>query len=325
MSAGAEQAAEEPGNEGISAVGAPGTADIDGLRRPVPDQLIPLLAEWTQGMYVDRVPAVWAGPDAPDPLFDADVIDIPEITELIDIAVGGPSGMFAHTVITSQTCDAVGTGPGAKHPYVQVSPVVRLPDDLPVDKLGQIDRYEIPYLAPVSQRPGRSRTGRWAVDLRLSVPVSKSALAARPRRLAFASDHDAVAFARHAARKTERPALHDALSEALPRSIGEWIKQYGKKDVAWWQNVEQLRLRITGDRLRPRAAALVVLAETELAPEQEARWRDWQARFAKDLLKEHNIVLEPVQFTSLDELPARQFTDTLWLRVPELKRLQPAF
>jgi hypothetical protein len=132
-------------------------------------------------------------------------------------------------------------------------------------------------------------------------------------------------FARHAARKTERPAVHDALSEALPRSIGEWIKQHGKNDVAWWQNVEQLRLRITGDRLRPRAAALVVLAETELAPKQEARWRDWQARFAKALLKEHNIVLEPIQFTSLDQLPARQFADTLWLRVPELKRLPPTF
>ena len=324
MSTQQPQSTGSTGSTGADSRPRPGCASVDTLSRPVPSRLAELLEAWTQGAYVDGVPAVWAGPEVPDLLFDDDAPQSPDTAGLVDVAVDGVAGLFEHTIVTTQTCDVVGTGPGEKHPWVQVSPVMRLPDDVATDKLGRIDRYEVPYLAPLSQGPRRDSTGRWVADLRLSLPVSKAALAQRTPRLAFASDEDAIAFARHTARKVERPALHDALSEALPRSVGAWVKQHGKKDLAWWQNVEQLRLRVTGSRLRPRAAAVVLLAETALTPEQEVLWRGWQASFARSLLRDHNIVLEPVQFTSLDDLPSRQFADTLWLRVPELKRLPPA-
>lgn len=322
-----EQATTEHPGTGCS-VDTSATADLDAVRRSIPDTLITKLDQWTQGMYVTRVPLVWSGPDAVDPLFDDSETEADDLiaeveaahdAALVDVAQDAPDGVFAHTVITTQTCDVVGTGTGARHPYVQVSPVVRLPDDLAPDKTTMIKTYGIPYLAPISHPPA---PGLWVVDLRVSIPVSKTALAARTPKSAFGSERDTTHFARHVARKSERPALHDALSKTLPDSIAAWMKAQGKKDVAWWQKVEQLRLRITGDRLAPPAAALVVIAETPLEPDEETRWRQWQASFSKELLRDQGIVLEPVQFTSMD-MPARLYVDTVWIRVPELKRLPP--
>lgn len=126
MSAGTQPTAEEP-DQGLPAIGMSSTCHLDNVRRDIPPTLVAILADWTQGMYVRDVPIVWAGPDADDPLFD-ECAETLGTNQLIDTAKPGSAGRFAHTVITSQTCDVVGAGPGARHPHVQVSPVVQLED-----------------------------------------------------------------------------------------------------------------------------------------------------------------------------------------------------
>jgi hypothetical protein len=294
-------------------------ADLDELRQELPAALVAALEPWEQGMYVRGVPLVWAGPDGPDPVFDdpATLVD----ADCALVSTDAEGGVFEHAVITSQTCDVVGTGTGATHPFVQVSPVRRLPTNTAVDRLSRLERYEIVDEAPISKPPG---PGRWIADLRVSIPVSKAALASQKPVSAFAAGRDAVEFAKHVARKSRRPALPDVLSVDLPRSLGTWIKTDGSADTSWFESVEQVRLRITGDHLRPSEVALVVIAAEKLTTEQCLPWRRWRASFSKVLIKPpHSIQFEPVQFTTMDRMSARLYRDTVWVRLPELKRGRP--
>jgi len=295
------------------------SADLDELRQELPPALVNALEPWEQGMYVRRVPLVWAGPKGRDPVFDDPAL--PTEADGTLVASDAADAFFEHTVITSQTCDVIGTGTGATHPFVQVSPVRLLPADTAVDRISRLERYEIGDEAPVSKPPG---PGTWVADLRVSIPVSKAALTSQEPASAFATGRDAVEFSKHVARKTRRPALPDVLGVDLPRSLGSWIKTYASADPSWFESVEQVRLRITGDHLRPTEVALVVIADHDLAVEHCLPWRKWRTSFSKVLIKPpHSIQLEPVEFKTMDTMSARLYRDTVWVRLPELKRGRP--
>src|SRR5206468_2164638 len=80
-------------------------------------------------------------------------------------------------VITSQTCDVVASGPGGRHPTVQVSPLVNL-DGADPNKITGIRRNMNVDSVLVPDVPGG---GTWAADLRISLPVSKAVLLQQSR------------------------------------------------------------------------------------------------------------------------------------------------
>jgi hypothetical protein len=275
------------------------------------DDVVAALDRWKQGDLIKGSPLFWAGPEGDDPVLPI---------------VGGTAALQVHddgteedcwVIITSQTCDVAGLGPGMHHPFVTVSPVYALPVGYSQGKLEAISRGEVGYLVRLTQPP-ESRV--YVADLRVSLPVSKGALVNDPPTGAWAQEADRLTFAEAVATKIRRPALHDALSTELTQSLNKHIKLSHKAQPEWWERVEQVRLRIVGDRLKPQSVSLLVCCEVELSAEQCDIWRQWQPQATK-ILQKHEIVLGPPFFGTLDKMPARLYKDSIPLRLPALGRL----
>jgi len=304
------QGARDESSAMVAQSGGIRTYNVDDLVPDVwPEDVVNALDQWKQGDLVQGSPRFWAGPSSEDPVLgtapgsrDWEVVD--------DEAPGG------YVVVTSQTCDIAAAGPGRWHPFVDVSPVFEVPADYDANKLQNILKWEVSYLVPIS--PSLS-SSQWVADLRLSMPISKGLLASRSPIEGFATEEDRLLFGEAIAIKKRRPALADVISYDLPRSLSNYIKTTEKAQPEWWQHVEQVRLRIKGDRLRPSAVALLICEDIELSSRQRKIWRDWRKQGAA-LLRPHRITLDPVLFQTIDDMKARLYRETVPLRIPELGR-----
>lgn len=292
-----------------------GDASLDLI---VPDSWdenhIKLLDAWRQGDLLRGGSFSWIAPPGLDPITGVD-------SSIDDTSsdwnhVLAEQLRFKWVVITSQTCDIAGAGPGRRHPFIQASPVVNV-DGLSQDTLINIRTRQIPHLFLLT---APSEEGTWCVDLRVSFPVSKYLLLRDTPIHGFSREMDALEFSEHVAGRIRRPSLHDALSTDLPKSIGAHIKSVNKNNPEWWENVEQLRLQVTGERLRPTSVRLIVIQETTLSPDERKIWQNWRKPFARTLKREHGISMERVHFTNIRDMRALMYASSIALRVPELER-----
>jgi hypothetical protein len=214
-----------------------------------PPELATRLDAWQTGHLLPRPALTWAGLAGEDPITgtaagDDDAYDWQPIADRDFVA---PYGM-----LVSQTCDVVATGTGGKHPFVEIAPVFRR-NDCDKGERRDIEQFKSMYQVALTQPP---EDGFWVADLRLVMPISKALLAAYDPLPGFASSQDLLNLAEALARKRRRPALHEALSEDLPKSLDEYVKEKSKARPAappgWLEKVEQVRLRVTGgDRSGP--------------------------------------------------------------------------
>lgn len=292
--------------------------------RSLVDELLPTawpayiaqgLAVWRTGHLVSDPVFSWAGPAAADPVTDADAggehsYDWEPVAD--------PGLTVPYGLVVSQTCDIVATGPGAKHPFVDVVPVFRA--DRYLSSRKEIEQFKRNYLVALTAPPA---DGFWVADLRLTMPVSKTLLAARTPLPGFAAEDDLLNLAEAVARKRRRPALHDVLSETLPRSLDDYADEQAKTKPpappGWLEKVDQVRLRETNGRLQPDDAQLWVLQQTSLDPAETQVWRGWHAR-GERLLRKAGIGLLSTQFTDLDRMSARLYSETVPVAVKALGR-----
>ncbi|MGW0117717.1 hypothetical protein [Streptomyces sp. NPDC003327] len=292
-------------------------ATLDSLLPEVwPDESKKSLDAWQQGQMLPGSTLSWAAPFGLDTVtgIDSDAEEGQETSQgWCHVSVSDLRCRWA--IVTSQTCDIVASGPGARHPFVQVSPVYHLPEVSPNRRLA-IEGHEVSHLVALTAPPS---SGFWVADLRASLPVSKHLLASSSPVTAFSNEKDLLDFSEHVAARIRRPSLHDVVSDTMVKSIGQYIKVTNKGNPEWWENVEQLRVMITGPRLDPSSIQLVVLQQNQLDAAQKKLWRDWASSFRKILAKD-NITMTPVFFTSLDEMTARLYRESIPLRVVELRR-----
>lgn len=282
------------------------------------------LDAWRQGDLVADIGLFWAGTTDDDPLtgLSADATGghrwpvIPWDGAPTNGSAAPETGPRQRwSVITSQTCDVVATGPGARHPFVQVSPLIDLAGVNP-DAVEAIRRgHRIDHLW-VDNVPGG---GAWAADLRVSLPVSKAILAAQDRRPAFASERAALEFAERVAAKLRRPALHDELTDGLRGRLRELVCT--EPAAPWLDDIEQFRLLVVeGERLQPTEVALVVVTLDKLDAATRAPLRKWQQQERKRLRKKAGIVLGKVRFRELASMSVEEYRASVPLHIPELTR-----
>ncbi|MFG2823095.1 hypothetical protein ACGFX4_27135 [Kitasatospora sp. NPDC048365] len=272
------------------------------------------LDAWKQGDLLPGGSMVWAAPAGADPITNFHTEDSGAASAW---EFAAPEELtFPWVIITSQTCDIAGVGPGARHSFVQVSPVVAL-NGVAADKLMEIKTHQVQHYVYLTAPP---ESGHWAVDLRISLPVSKQLLIDGTPKPGFAVEADALDFAEHVAHRIRRPALHDAITTNMTKAIGAHIKQVRKNEPDWWQKVEQIRILMDPERLRPRSVRLVIIQLETLTKDEKRVWNDWRTSFAKTLRKEHGIQLQQITFTNLDSMKARLYAATIPLRIPELQR-----
>lgn len=314
---------------GLDAIYVPGT-----LRLPtVSDGL----AEWRQGDLLRGVGLFWAGTEDDDELTGlavppsagqqwpvvawdgqpaAEENPAPPSVE----PTGGLELVPEWSIITSQTCDIAAAGPGARHPVVQVSPLVNL-DGVDPSKVTAIRRHANVDLTPVPKVPGG---GTWAADLRISLPVSKAVLLRQDRSHGFYDSAEALAFAERVAAKYRRPALHDELTGEFITGLSKAVTQGKKAGQPWTDSIEQLRLLVTaGDKLSPKSVAVLAIMLEPLSLEERRPLQAWRNVERKRLLKASDITLDPIRFRTLDTVSVRDYRASDWLRITELG--QPAF
>lgn len=283
------------------------------------------LNAWKQGDIVTGVGLFWATPDGLDPL--TDVAGVHTVGEPLPVftwdgqpadpskTLDAPDWPAAMSIVTSQTCDIVPAGPGERHPTVQVSPLERYDHcEGSVQKSIVLGEYVDLVAVPAAPRPGR-----WAANLRISLPVSKAVLAAQTPVHGFNDEAGALAFAERVSAKFRRPALHDALSGDMTTSLRELVNSVRQAGADWPEMIEQFRLEvIDGTRLEPTKVRIMAVTLNKLEASDKHDLRAWRTAQDKILRRNHNITLNAMRYAQLRDLAVAEYRDAVQLRVPEL-------
>ncbi|MHB1731918.1 MAG: hypothetical protein ACYCU8_00420 [Ferrimicrobium acidiphilum] len=219
-------------------------------------------------------------------------------------------------IITSQTCDVVATGPGGRHPTVQVSPLIRL-TQIGNERAEAVRNGRTVDMVLITNTPP---TEEWAADLRISLPISKFVLVAQQPTRAFLTAQDECAFADRVALKIRRPAVHDATVE-LARSLDQLVKTSRRSGMTWIDRVEQVRARATsGTLLKPEALELLIITlDGRFLAEQKDSLRQWYFSTKKRFkLQTGGGILTPLRFVELEKMKVQDYRESVPLSIPEL-------
>lgn len=283
----------------------------DLLPSPWPEAITDALARWRQGDLLESPPFFWsADPRHPLLPFTAANADPDREWQVLSLAAADrpPYG-----VIVSQTCDICEVKPLS--PFVDLAPVIDLEEVIGSGEKGEIRRHLWNYYVFLTQQPVEGRF--FVADLRASFPVEKGALVERDPLAGFATEQDRLDFSDRIATRVGRPAYADSVHDHVIGSLDRWIrdglKGAKKQRSARFSGVQEVRLRIDGDRLSPRAVQLVVFQKSQLSQEDQAAWRAWRDEAAV-LIKGSGIELQPIQFSSKSDMSAADYDELA--RVP---------
>lgn len=285
----------------------------DMVPAPWPEHVVTALDQWRQGHLIRGNLCVWLGVGgAQDPVTGDDFSNEGEALTAATAGIGDTGYM----AIVSQTCDIAATGPGMRHPFIQVCPVRDIGTAFSTDKVNQIRDGEVVEYVYLTAAP--ELTKEWAVDLRLSVPVSKGVLVARQPIEGFASEEDELVLAARIAAKFERPALHDYLSKELVNDFTTFLST-AKRSEEWCDDVEQLRLEIEGSRLAPKRIRLIVVTDIDLdRADREPLRNRWNSH--KKRLRAAGIAQAPIAFRRVDKMRLEEYRGSIPLNLPTLQR-----
>lgn len=282
---------------------------------PWPHEARTALAAWRQGHLIEGSGSAWltrAGET--DSVTGKTATGTPGTLRAAHTSSPG-TGLLA---VTSQTCDVGATGPGARHPTVQVSPVRDIGADFSSEKIDSIKAGESVEYVYLTQPPHSGV--EYAVDLRISVPLSKHALVAGKPLRGFANEDDEVDFAERIATKARRAAVHDAIATDMARDLNTFLGREKKKDDLWPDQIEQVRVDIMkGTRLAPARIRLLVITDTKFSPADAKALRQWRTQNIKSLKKQH-IAFAPMAFRSIEEVRAVEYRDSIPIHLPTLGR-----
>lgn len=225
-------------------------------------------------------------------------------------------GDTGYLAVVSQTCDIVAAGPGARHPFVQACPI-RDVSGMGVDKVEAIRRGETVEYVYLTQPPVPGSD--WAVDLRISVPISKAVLVAAEPITGFSTPADHLVLASRLAAKVERPALHDYLSKDLLDSL-DLLLSRAKRSEEWCDDVEQIRLKVEGDALHPTRVRLFVITDIKFNGTSAVKplrdlWKSHKKRLARQ-----GIAMAPIAFRTHATLSIVDYRESVPINLPTLGR-----
>ena len=265
------------------------------------------LNPWRQGDAFAGLALFWAGPEGEDPVTGAPAGEGGDWELVYD-----PTARAEYGIIRSQTCDIGADGPGRKHPFVDVSPVLNA-SYLNKGERMQICNYAVTYLVALTEPPA---DGFWVADLRVSLPVSKALLVKQPRLKVFSSEDDRLDFGEMLAAKYRRPALNEVVSEGLTAALKQFAAEPGGP-AGWADSIEQVRIMLKGDRLAPHSVTLLFTTLLPLDAATRAHLHTCRARAAK-ALKKGGIRLDSLQIQTEDKIPASIYRCSVPLRVEGL-------
>lgn len=262
----------------------------EALIDPWPAELIEALEGWKQGDVIKEPPFLYAA-DLSRPLHGlalamaareaADGYD-PVSGDLMACEAEDVASRPPYGIIATQTCDLSERGRPAQ-PWFQVAPVYR--SSRPAD--ATLPRYQVRLDGP------EFTSERWVADLRIEVPVEKTALIDRTPIAAFASETGYIAFGARLGHRQARAALADELEAAVVQPLRNRLRKNAAsrkvraRTYGWGLRIAE------GERLRPVAVKLYVYFDGPLqAAEDDPREavsehaREWYEKWW-DSTREH--------------------------------------
>lgn len=307
------------------------------------------LGKWKQTDLISGIPLTWIAPAGIDPVtgVDPDLID-PTVGPLwledtFDAIIcsqtcdlgAGPPGDNHPTVLVAPLIQEDQLGSNKRRTDAGKGILSHLVRVLPADPDARVDALEaavhdqraraarilgvtpdeltdeqIAELPPatVSDIP---RGHRWYVDLRILVPISKGLLLSREPVGGFLDEDESLGFGEVLAQKFRRPALHEALSEELPKVLETYVQNAGHTTNPY-AKVDEVRLNImAGDRLNPVRGGLVIITENgALTADEQAAWTDLN-KSASQLFAKHDIKYVPLVHFDISHMTAALYRKTV--------------
>lgn len=258
----------------------------EGMSESWPEEVKAALVGFELGSLIERPPIVFAR-DAEYRIWEpsggfneaAAVVDVPE------------DDRPEFGIVTSQTCDVNEEGEHPLQPWVQVSPVYELDDDSAANAahvyyLHELNGPDLPQ-------------GRWYADLRLEIPLEKSALVGRTPIAGFATERDAVLFAEHLGRKRDRAAMASRVNAVLDQTLRKKINNNKNAARRHFENVRSVYLEVSeGTRTEPEAVGIHVISRSGGLEDEAKEWFEawWDKAAEAGEKSEPSLAVQPIVF-----------------------------
>ncbi len=166
-------------------------------------------------------------------------------------------------IITTETCDLIEEDRDHKlRPWFQVSPVIDLAH-LDDQVKSSIENLRSTYLCRLTGP--RFADGFYVADLRISIPLEKSALVGRVAIIGFASAEEERAFAIQVGEMSTRPVWPNSVQQIIVGELKQYFRKKSRRTALRALMPLELRLAVTGSDSAPIVALLVYLDRTEEA------------------------------------------------------------
>jgi hypothetical protein len=269
------------------------------------------LAGWSQGDLLLDLPLTWVAPSGMDSITES--LSRSGVVSLHSEPVTMPLA-----IICSQTCDIAGDAVGLQHPFVLVAPLVKAADLTGKATAGNATAGFVGYLFPVPVPDEHSRNTTWFADFRMIFPVSKAHLASVSKLPKELDEHTLLRFAETLAYKFRRPALSDALSYELPKSLSSMVKNNLPAERAHFGKVEQIRISVTdGTRIDPSGVQLFIVTTASLTQTEKDLWHKWE-RDAKEYFRGLGVRIGTTMFTTPQNMTAEEYRITVPIKVEKV-------
>lgn len=278
------------------------------LRCPWPAEVLDAVARFKQGHLVESPPFFYvAAPKHGVWNFTREAGDPNLCGDLLEVAAEDTS---PYGLITTQTCDLNEQSVSPKQPWIKIAPVYPADSILKPGQDKQITNHAVGHLVKLTNP--MLPTGFWVADLRIEVPIEKSWLVGRRPIAGFADEAGYLKLAERLARRCDRPALANVISEEVVRALKQGLQKLSKTEKAeLLQHVKELRLLTDGNRLNPVAAQLMVITVDNPAPLIVQKWFDEWWDMAQAACDPKGLILLGNQWATLTTLTAADYVASI--------------
>lgn len=214
-------------------------------------------------------------------------------------------------LITSQTCDLNEQRPEPQQPWIKIAPVYNLEGVLDGGRVGQVTQHRIGHLVKLTGPALPS--GLWVADLRVEFPVEKGWLVGREPIAGFGDEAGFFMLARRLARRSDRPALANSVSDGVVNHLRAKLNKMNRaKQTRLLDDIREFRLSITGDRLAPTTARLMVITHNVMSMDIKEWFDEWwqEATHECNVL---GLVLMGNRYETMDSLSAAEYDSAILL------------
>jgi hypothetical protein len=282
---------------------------IDDNLLPWPPEVDDALASFRCGIVIERPPFAYHAVGA-YALWSASSL-LGETEELVMMELA-EEDRPPYGIITTETCDLLEEDREQKiRPWFQVSPVLDL-GHLDNNAKSGIENLRYTYL---SRLTGPAFLGGFYVaDMRISIPVEKSALVGRMPLQGFASAEQERAFSIQIGEMATRPVWPDSVQRVIVGGLKKFFRKASRKTALRALALSDLRLAVSGPDKTPIAALLVYVSpEHEDAAQAlfNAYWSDLHDEAAAA-----GVVLMPVRYGTDESFSSGDLRSSSTLRLP---------